>query len=157
MEIRDKVFLQPSSGYHISIQWGGEFEGKKVASLVKEIKNYLQGMQPLKIDVFALYPSDNNLFVIPYLEDGISNLRTDISTIFDKHEITPKLPNTLETMWISTVRMKKEFTKDEIDLVVNNLPKKTFKDVTFDEITVCFMDQTFTKENSEILYNTRLS
>lgn len=156
-KIQEKIFLQPYTGYHISIQWSKEFKNKDINSFLQDVKNYVQELKPIITDVYAIYPSDNNLFVIPHVEKGISKLRNNISKIFDKNAIPPKLPPSLDTMWISTVRMKKQFTKEEIDLAVNFLPKKVFKNIVFDTLVVALSNQVFSKDSSEILYKARLN
>ena len=130
--------------------------GLIVEKFANDIGNIASSIKPVLADVYAIYPSDNNLFVIPHAPSGISALRKKATEIFESNGIIPKLPKNLDTMWISTVRIRKPFSEEEIDTVVNKLPKKVFKDVLFNELYVALSDQSFSKGNSTLLFKHKL-
>lgn len=120
------LFIQPPEGYHFSVQWSDNLLGDR-DKLIAAI-NSLEIPQ-LETDIKLVYPSKPNLFAVVLPKNDslwMSNLRQKVSELLKESGYTPKLPETLPTIWMSLVRFTDDFDPAELDNLVNSLPETTF-------------------------------
>lgn len=146
------LFLQPSEGYHFSIQWSDFMNGDlpKLTSIVKTIE-----FPPLDVDIKLLYPSKQNLFAVLIPKDEnlwMTKIRETLTGYFNSSSFTPKLPEKLPLIWLSVARFTKDFDPMTLDQLVLDLPEKTIHANKF-TFFLAKSDPFFTKTTAEIYYS----
>lgn len=153
-----KLYIQPRSGYHFSIQTSKKLDGD-INKLTRLVTNYFRRLPKIEGDIFTIYPSDNSLLGIGAFDsDTISSMRSDLGEIFTSCGFPPFFDKSLRPdhfkiwstrMWLSLVRPTETFTQEEIELTLK-LPKRKFTKIVFNKIDVCFNDPFFTTNVSVV-------
>lgn len=150
--LKSKLYVQPPEGYHISLQWSREYSNCNMEKLIESTKKIFTNQPPITVDIMGLYPSDNNLFVIPVNPSlNIFETRTKLVTSFSECGAKPRLAPKLSTLWISVVRITKQLSESQIEQTITDLPKKVFPKISFNKVHITLNDSFFTPEVSEIL------
>lgn len=160
-----KLFGQPKSGYHLSIQTSKNTNGD-IKRLINLTKAYLKHFKKVLGKILLIYPSDNSLLGVSTIDSNIiTDMRFGLGEIFNSCGFTPRFDQKRDQKhfdfwapmtWLSLVRPIKAFTQEEIDLTLN-LPKKTFTDINFNKFVISLNDPFFTPLASKVLQEINLS
>ena len=143
------LFLQPSDGYHFTVQWSNFLNGN-ISKLIESVGNMT--MPPLDLEIKLLYPSKPNLFAALVPQNDVlwmEKVRSMISGYFNSSSFTPILPEKLPLIWMSLARFTKDFDPQNLDQLVLELPEKT---ITANKFTLFLAktDPFFTQKTAEI-------
>lgn len=152
-ELLPKLFIQPWSGYHMSLQWTPE-STIDMEDFTTRVGQILGDVPQQSVKIYLTYFTDVNLTAIVTMPGlNLSILRADLNKVFDKSGLTPKLP-IINTAWISLVKFTQPLTTSEIQ-ILQNLPKTVF-DTQIKKVVIALNDPFFTPQNSEIISKIRL-
>ncbi|OGC98759.1 hypothetical protein A2701_01750 [Candidatus Amesbacteria bacterium RIFCSPHIGHO2_01_FULL_47_34] len=154
--LKEKIYLQPPEGYHISLQWSKEFSRIEISDLVLDVEEYFRKIGNFSITMIGLYLSDNNFQLVGGTNKLIRSVRNDLSALYEKHQAKPKLAANNGTTWISVARILHQFSGMEIEEAANKTIIQKFPDVSFSTVILTLNDAVYSKQNSEILAQIKL-
>ena len=152
-EYTEYIIWQPAKGYHVSLEWTEKdpLSPEQTEKLLTELKEQLKQYKALTGTISLVHPSSVNLFA-PYLvqNNELEQIRDCIRTVFQKYNLRIGIPQTVYGAWISLIRFCKPLPADLITRL-QQLPKTTIPNVTFNRILFTHNDQMFTPEASTVL------
>ncbi len=152
-EYAEYIIWQPAKGYHISLEWTEKdaLTPEQTQILLAELEEQLTQYKALTGTISLAHPSSVNLFAPSLVQnDALEQIRDCIRTVFQKHNLRIGIPQEVYGAWISLIRFCKPLPA-ELIMRLQQLPKTTIPNVTFNKILFTHNDQMFTPEASTVL------
>ncbi len=154
--IKNKLFIQPNQGYHITLQWTDLPEVNKQNQIADEIIHMHSNLKALRTTITGPYVSAKNLFFTVNTETNIPDIRKDIDNKLKSYDLVTKLPLAFNLLWISTCRFIELPNESEKEWLFKDMEQECLKDVMFDNFIVSKNDP-FLSNEGQILKRIRLT
>ncbi len=157
-ELSDKIIIQPSEGYHFTLQWTSEELlddlQEKLLSAIKEVKIHVPSSSTL------VYPVVGKAGILGIVDDStaqqLEQLRQNFYDIFTSMGVAIGMPPKFFPLgYISLSRYNSPFSDQDFSML-KSLEAKSAEPIQFESILLGRMDKFLTSQHSEIIWEEQL-
>jgi len=147
--ILDKLYLQPYTGFHITLQ-STQVPSENIGNIVCDLNHYLQTIKPFQVNIVGPYSSHRNLFFAVTSKENITDIRNSIQNIFNGYGLESNLPVNNGLMWVSVSRFTQQLSEKERNFLIYEIEQEFLKNIDIKHIFITKNDPVFSN-SSEIL------